>query len=104
MASAVVTIDPDIFLRWSGSDVSEQDVEAFECLGCKHVVIGIPAEHTVYYDPEDSRRASFYNGAGPIKCPICEAVWYRFGYREYRVRTVSTEELSQSKWARLSIK
>lgn len=90
------------FSRWSGRDLSTQQVEVLACRNCDGVAIGLPDEHSLYFDATDSQRTSFYGGARTIRCPMCDAIWYAGDGQAYRVRRVSPEEFGASAWAWLA--
>jgi len=90
------------FAQWSGRDLSAQDAEVFACRHCGSIVVGLPDEHSVYFDPANPRRTSFYNGVGSFRCPLCQSDWYRGGAEKYQVRSVTREEFCTSPWAWLA--
>ena len=74
----------------------------FACRHCAGIVLALPDEHSVYFDPAKPERTSFYNGPPPIRCPLCRAVWYGRGTQQYQVRSVTRDEVSASGWAWLA--
>jgi hypothetical protein len=92
-------LDRESLSSWCKRDLSNQPVEVFSCTSCRSIFIGLPDEHTVFCNPTDAHLTSFYNGAGPIRCPSCRNVWYQKGFSKYRVQEVTVEDFTNSPWS-----
>ena len=68
-------VDPSAFEEWSGRDLSNQETDVSASGHCAGIVIGLPDEHSVYFDPTDPGKTSAYNRANRVRCPLCRAVW-----------------------------
>jgi predicted RNA-binding Zn-ribbon protein involved in translation (DUF1610 family) len=80
--------------------LSKERLEAFKCIDCGMVLLGIPDCHFVMYDPKNLKRSVLYNRPEPFKCPNCRAVFPQafLAASDDNRYEVSVDEVANSAW------